>query len=148
MSFLFLILLWSPAGGQNTRPAPDERYTVAFANVAPLNTDIFIAAEDGSDARPLLAHPEMDCNASFSPDENAPRCDAVNVGIRRFRAHLTQFLHSSRSGAHRITRCSSVRLKMASLVAQVGPDPRTRSRLIDASQAAWYRCGACSHLDP
>jgi hypothetical protein len=28
---------------------------------------------------------------------NAPRCDTVNVGVRRrFRAHLTQFLHSSR----------------------------------------------------
>src|SRR5919106_365950 len=68
LSFLFLILLWSPAGGQNSRPAPDERYTVAFASVAPLNTDIFIAAGDGSDARPLLAHPELDYNASFSPD--------------------------------------------------------------------------------
>ena len=27
---------------------------------------------------------------------NAPRCDAINVGIlRRYRAYLTQFLHSS-----------------------------------------------------
>ena len=68
LSFLFLVLLWSLAGGQNTRPAPDEGYTVAFASVAPLNTDIFIAAGDGSDARALLAHPELDYNASFSPD--------------------------------------------------------------------------------
>ena len=45
-----------------------ERYTVAFASVAPLNTDIFIAAGDGRDARPLLAHPDLDYNASFSPD--------------------------------------------------------------------------------
>ena len=41
---------------------------MAFASVAPLNTDIFIAAGDGSDARPLLAHPDLDYNASFSPD--------------------------------------------------------------------------------
>ena len=68
LSLLFLILLCSPAGGQNTRPKPDERYTVAFASVVPLNTDIFIAAADGSDARPFLAHPDLDYNASFSPD--------------------------------------------------------------------------------
>jgi TolB protein len=67
-SLLFVILLCSPAGGQNPGPAPDERYTVAYASVAPLNTDIFIAAGDGSDARPLLAHPDLDYNASFSPD--------------------------------------------------------------------------------
>jgi hypothetical protein len=30
------------------------------------------------------------------PPRNAPRCDSVSVGIlRRFRPHLTQFLHSS-----------------------------------------------------
>ena len=63
-----MMLLWSPVGGQNTTPAPHEGYAVAFASVAPLNTDIFIAAGDGSDARPLLAHPELDYNASFSPD--------------------------------------------------------------------------------
>src|SRR5687767_252687 len=68
LSFLVLILLWSPARGQNTRPVPDERSTVAFASVAPLNTDIFIAAGDGSDARPFLAHPDLDYNASFAPD--------------------------------------------------------------------------------
>src|SRR6266545_3696484 len=68
LSLLFVMLLCSPAGGQNTRPTPDERYTVAFASVAPLNTDIFIAAGDGSDARPFLAHPDLDSNASFSPD--------------------------------------------------------------------------------
>ena len=60
--------LCSTAGGQNTSPAPAAPYTVAFASVAPLNTDIFIAAADGSDAKPLLAHPELDYNASFSPD--------------------------------------------------------------------------------
>src|SRR3990170_6328979 len=68
LSLLFPILLCSPAASQNTRPAPDERYTVAFASLAPLNTDIFIAAGDGRDARPFLAHPGLDYNASFSPD--------------------------------------------------------------------------------
>ena len=68
LSLLFMVLLCAPAGGQNTRPAPDQRYTVAFASVAPLNTDIFVAAGDGSGATPLLAHPELDYNASFSPD--------------------------------------------------------------------------------
>ena len=64
----FLFLLCSTACGQNTRPTPDELYTVAFASVAPLNTDIFIAAGDGSEASPLLAHPDLDYDASFSPD--------------------------------------------------------------------------------
>jgi Tol biopolymer transport system component len=68
LSLLFVILLGSPAGSQNTRPTPDGRYAVAFASVAPLNTDIFIAAGDGRDAMPFLAHPDLDYNASFSPD--------------------------------------------------------------------------------
>jgi dipeptidyl aminopeptidase/acylaminoacyl peptidase len=51
-----------------TRVLHLPRYTVAFASVARLNTDIFIAVADGSDAKPLLAHPELDYNASFSLD--------------------------------------------------------------------------------
>ena len=65
---LILLLLCSSADGQNTRPTAEERYTVAFASFAPLDTGIFIAAGDGSDAKPLLAHPDLDYNASFSPD--------------------------------------------------------------------------------
>jgi TolB protein len=68
VALLFLMLLGSPADGQNARPATNKLYTVAFASAAPLNTDIFIAAADGSDARPFLAHPDLDSNASFSPD--------------------------------------------------------------------------------
>lgn len=45
-----------------------ERYGVAFASFAPLDTDIFIAHPDGSGARPLASHPELDSNASFSRD--------------------------------------------------------------------------------
>jgi len=65
---LFLLLLSSSPDGQNTRATAEERYTVAFASFAPLNTDIFIAAGNGSDAKPLLAHPALDYNASFSSD--------------------------------------------------------------------------------
>src|SRR4029453_1434756 len=68
VALLFVMLLCSPAGSQNPRPTPGERYTVAFASVAPLDTDLFIAAGDGSDARTFLAHPDLDYNASFSPD--------------------------------------------------------------------------------
>src|SRR5215207_5520613 len=60
VSLLFVMLLYSPAGSQSPRPTPGERYTVAFASVAPLDTDLFIAAGDGSDARPFLAHPDLD----------------------------------------------------------------------------------------
>jgi Tol biopolymer transport system component len=68
LSVLIVILVCSHAGGQNTRPAPDGGYTVAFASAAPLNTDLFIADGDGSGARPLLAHPDLDYDASFSSD--------------------------------------------------------------------------------
>lgn len=34
--------------------------SVAFASFAPLNTDIFGANADGSDARPLLPNPALD----------------------------------------------------------------------------------------
>lgn len=57
-----------PVDGQ-TEPVRDEpNYEIAFANFSPLNTDIFIADADGGNARPLLANPEADYNASFSPD--------------------------------------------------------------------------------
>jgi TolB protein len=41
---------------------------VAFASFAPLNTDIFIADANGDNPQPLLAHPDLDYNASFSGD--------------------------------------------------------------------------------
>lgn len=46
----------------------ESNYKIAFASFAPLNTDIFVADADGSNARPLLAHPNQDYNASFSRD--------------------------------------------------------------------------------
>lgn len=43
-------------------------YAVSFASFAPLNADIFVAEADGSNPRPLLAHPGLDYNPSFSRD--------------------------------------------------------------------------------
>lgn len=51
-----------PATGQTAE------YEIAFASFAPLDADIFIADADGSNARPFLAHPEADANASISAD--------------------------------------------------------------------------------
>ena len=67
---LFLLLFSSPADGQNkaTRASSEQRYSIAFASFAPLNTDIFIATADGRDPKPLLPHPDLDYNPSFSPD--------------------------------------------------------------------------------
>ena len=44
------------------------RYGIAFASLAPLNTELFIAQADGRQPRPLLPHADLDYNASFSPD--------------------------------------------------------------------------------
>jgi Tol biopolymer transport system component len=64
------LLIGASAPGQSktSRAGSDPRYAVAFASFAPLNTDIFVAAADGSNPRPLLAHPALDYDASFSPD--------------------------------------------------------------------------------
>jgi len=44
------------------------RYAIAFKAFPPSDTDIFIAAADGSGARRLASDPALDYNASFSPD--------------------------------------------------------------------------------
>ena len=54
------------AARADEQPAPG--YAIAFASFAPLNTDLFIAEADGRNARPLLPHPDLDYNASFSAD--------------------------------------------------------------------------------
>src|SRR5262245_19119014 len=46
----------------------ESEYALAFASFAPLNTDIFVADTDGGNARPLLPHPNLDYDASFSRD--------------------------------------------------------------------------------
>ncbi|ATY33482.1 PD40 domain-containing protein [Sphingomonas psychrotolerans] len=58
-------LLLALAGSATSQTA---EYEIAFASFAPLNADIFIADADGGNARPFLAHPEADANASFSAD--------------------------------------------------------------------------------
>ena len=50
------------------RSSSESNYSLAFASFAPLNTDIFVADADGSNPRPLLTHPKLDYNASFSRD--------------------------------------------------------------------------------
>jgi TolB protein len=45
-----------------------QDYTIAYGSLGPLDTDIFIADGDGTNARPLLPHPGLDYNASFSAD--------------------------------------------------------------------------------
>ena len=48
--------------------APTEQYTIAFANFAPLKTNVFLANGDGTGAKPLLAESDIDYNPSFSSD--------------------------------------------------------------------------------
>ncbi len=60
--------LYSQPGRQHAVTAPEAAYELAFANFGPLNTDIFIANGDGSDAKPLLPNSSLDYNASFSRD--------------------------------------------------------------------------------
>jgi TolB protein len=43
-------------------------YTIAYASFAPLDAEIFLAAADGSEAKPFLPSPAQDWNASFSRD--------------------------------------------------------------------------------
>ena len=71
-SLLIGILLLVPVvaieQGGSRAVEPAAQYTVAFASFAPLDTDLFLAEADGSAARPLSPHPDLDYNASFSSD--------------------------------------------------------------------------------
>lgn len=53
-----------PVRGGTGRP----EYEVAFASFAPIKTNIFVADADGNNPKPLLAHSDLDYNASFSLD--------------------------------------------------------------------------------
>jgi TolB protein len=61
-----VLAMFMAAANADDRPA--RSYTISFASFAPLNTDIFIADADGSNARPLLPHPDLDYDATFSAD--------------------------------------------------------------------------------
>ena len=80
---LFLAILGSTANGQDeTRTAPDPRYGIAFASLAPLNTDIFVAASDGSDPKPssrtqtstITLRSRLTVDGLYSP-----RCEAARL---------------------------------------------------------------------
>jgi len=51
-----------------TAQGASPQYTIAFKAFPPRNTDIFIAAADGSRIRPVAPDPALDYNASFSAD--------------------------------------------------------------------------------
>jgi TolB protein len=63
--FLFISLV---SRGQKT--VLNGNASIAFASFGPLNTDLFLAEADGSNPRPVLPHPELDYNASFSAKGN------------------------------------------------------------------------------
>ena len=50
------------------KPSPEPVYQLAFANFGPLNEEMFIADEDGNNAKPLVPGPSNESNASFSSD--------------------------------------------------------------------------------
>ena len=58
---------------------PESDYTKAFASFAPVNADIFIAAADDSDARPLVADPRLTAStqpATWARSTNTRLCQA------------------------------------------------------------------------
>ena len=78
ISLLLLALALGRAAGLSAQQPPSREktqiarrgapYTIAFASMSPINTDIFVANADGSDPRPLLPHPALDYDASYSVD--------------------------------------------------------------------------------
>lgn len=69
-AFYSLVVAGTTTPGQNTSKHTPmaSSFAIAFASFAPLNDDIFVSDADGSNAKPLLAHPALDYNASFSSD--------------------------------------------------------------------------------
>lgn len=70
--FVLLVVLIASlalfAQSKVARSNSESNYEIAFASFAPLNTDIFVADANGDNLKPLLAHPDLDYNASFSRD--------------------------------------------------------------------------------
>lgn len=62
------LLFAAAARGPGNGAPPPVRAAVAFASFAPLNTDLFVGDADGGAPRPLVPHPALDYNASFSSD--------------------------------------------------------------------------------
>jgi TolB protein len=68
VSILLAVALVAPFSRGPASRAAGSSYTLAFASFAPLDTDVFVADGDGGNAVPLLPHPGLDENASFSRD--------------------------------------------------------------------------------
>lgn len=64
LGLLLLPFLCSPIVAAQGNSA--TRYTIAFKSFAPYNTDIFIAARNGSNARQLVSNSALDYSATFS----------------------------------------------------------------------------------
>ena len=90
---LGLLISWAPL-------AASAEYRIAFGSFGPLNTDIYIADSDGSEAELLVAHPSLDMNATFMPDghtivftsyrdgsANLYRIDVDGTGLERLTEH-------------------------------------------------------------
>jgi Tol biopolymer transport system component len=69
-AFLLVLLSCLLLAGEcrNAAAQAEKRYTIAFASLGPVNSDVFIADADGKNARPLAPHADNDYNASFSSD--------------------------------------------------------------------------------
>jgi Tol biopolymer transport system component len=65
--YLFLIPV-SMADRLPITAATVPNYTIAFSNLGPINSDLFTAAADGSNPKPLLPHRDLDYDASYSAD--------------------------------------------------------------------------------
>lgn len=97
---LLIVSVGVAADGQRrTTDTMDTNYTIAFASFAPLNTDLFTAAADGSDPQPLLPHPDSDYSASFSRDGRW----IVFTSERQGSADIYR-VHSDGSGLERLTK--------------------------------------------
>lgn len=85
------IAVMAALGGETCHAASSatSSYTIAFTSFSPLNSDVFIADADGSNARPFLPDPELDSNASFSSDGNwVVFTSRRNGSSDIYRAHL------------------------------------------------------------
>jgi TolB protein len=100
---IFRISLNGQTGNQHgVHSSTEAVYELAFANFGPLNTDIFIADGDGNNARPLLPHPVLDYNASFSANG-----DWVLFTSDRFGSADIYRVHPNGTGLEQLTNDAS-----------------------------------------
>ena len=63
-----LSFFWFSNEVHSNKFVSEPTYQLAFANFGPLNNELFIADEDGNNAKLLVPGPGNESNASFSPD--------------------------------------------------------------------------------